>query len=56
MNIRYKCQVCGYVYDPDVGDPLNNIQQGTNFEELPDTWLCPICDAGKEAFEEYEYY
>ena len=48
---RYRCTVCGYVYDPKNGDPDSGIKPGTLFEELPDDWVCPICGAGKEAFE-----
>lgn len=48
---KYVCSVCGYVYDPEFGDPDSGIQPGTPFEELPDDWVCPICGAGKDAFE-----
>lgn len=48
---KYVCSVCGYVYDPETGDPENNIQAGTPFEELPDDWVCPICGVGKDQFE-----
>ena len=48
---KYKCAVCGYVYDPEVGDPDGGIEPGTSFEDLPDDWVCPICNAGKEEFE-----
>lgn len=48
---KFRCSVCNYVYDPSLGDPENNIGPGTPFEALPDTWTCPICGAGKEAFE-----
>ena len=47
---KYVCEVCGYVYDPAEGDPDNGIPSGTKFEDLPDTWVCPICGASKEAF------
>ncbi|HVQ01701.1 MAG TPA: flavin reductase [Candidatus Thermoplasmatota archaeon] len=47
----YVCSVCGYVYDPQQGDPDNGIEPGTAFENLPDVWVCPVCGAGKEAFE-----
>jgi len=47
---RYICEVCGYIYDPKKGDPDNGIAPGTKFEDLPDTWVCPICGASKEAF------
>jgi len=46
----YVCNVCGYVYDPDVGDPDNGIAPGTRFEDLPDNWVCPVCGAAKDAF------
>jgi len=49
---RYVCGVCGYVYDPEVGDPENGISPGTPFEELPDDWTCPICGASKDMFTE----
>ncbi len=49
---KYKCRVCGYVYDPEKGDPDSGIEPGTEFEELPDDWVCPVCGAGKEEFEE----
>ena len=48
---KYVCSVCGYVYDPEVGDPDNGIAPGTPFEELPDDWTCPLCMEGKEVFE-----
>lgn len=48
---RYVCTVCGYVYDPEKGDPDNGIVPGIPFEELPDDWVCPVCGAGKDKFE-----
>ena len=48
---KWVCTVCGYVYDPAVGDPVNGIQAGTAFEDLPDTWVCPECGVDKEMFE-----
>jgi flavin reductase (DIM6/NTAB) family NADH-FMN oxidoreductase RutF/rubredoxin len=48
---KYVCSVCGYVYDPDKGDPESGIAAGTAFEDLPNDWVCPICGAGKDAFE-----
>lgn len=48
---KYTCTVCGYTYDPAVGDPDNGIQPGTSFESLPDDWVCPVCGAAKDAFE-----
>ena len=49
---KYKCVVCGYIYDPEEGDIENGIPPGTPFEALPADWTCPICGAGKEDFEE----
>ncbi len=48
---KYKCRICGYVYDPKVGDPDNNINPGTPFNQIPDIWVCPICNADKSEFE-----
>jgi len=48
---KYRCVVCGYVYDPQVGDPDHNIAPGTPFEKLPDDWVCPECGVGKSEFE-----
>lgn len=48
---KWICTVCGYVYDPAIGDPDNEIKAGTSFEDLPDTWVCPECGVGKELFE-----
>ncbi|OGS50570.1 MAG: rubredoxin [Elusimicrobia bacterium RIFOXYB2_FULL_62_6] len=48
---KYVCKVCGYIYDPAVGDKLNDIPPGTAFEKLPAGWVCPECGAGKEEFE-----
>ena len=48
---RYVCTICGYVYDPEQGDPDNGIDPGTKFEDLPDDWECPVCGASKEDFE-----
>jgi len=49
---KYECTVCGYVYDPALGDPENGIKPGTSFEELPDNWVCPICGVEKDEFKE----
>ncbi len=48
---NYVCEVCGYVYDPQQGDPDNGIDPGTKFEDLPDDWDCPVCGASKDDFE-----
>jgi rubredoxin len=49
---KYVCTVCGYVYDPEKGDPDSGIAPGTAFEDLPTDWVCPLCGVGKEDFEE----
>jgi rubredoxin len=48
---KYKCTVCGYIYDPATGDQTQGIAPGTSFEQLPDTWVCPDCGVGKDMFE-----
>jgi len=48
---KYECP-CGYVYDPEVGDPDNGIEPGTAFEDLPDDWSCPVCGLEKDPFTE----
>lgn len=50
-TVRYVCSVCGYVYDPDQGDPDSGIAPGTRFEDIPDSWTCPVCGAEKSMFE-----
>ena len=47
---KYICDVCGYIYDPAVGDEDNGIKPGTPFENLPENWVCPICGATKDQF------
>ena len=51
---KYECLICGYVYDPEEGDPNNGVEAGTSFEALPDDWVCPDCGAGKDEFEVIE--
>ena len=48
---KWGCQVCGYVYDEEKGDPDNRVQPGTKFEDLPDGWVCPVCGAEKDQFK-----
>jgi rubredoxin len=48
---KWKCIVCGYIYDPAEGDPDNGVEAGTSFENLPDDWVCPDCGAPKSEFE-----
>ena len=51
---KYQCGPCGYVYDPEVGDPDSGIAPGTAFEDLPDDWCCPICGVSKDMFEKIQ--
>lgn len=51
---KYVCEPCGYVYDPEIGDPDNGIEPGTAFEDLPEDWVCPICGVGKDEFQPEE--
>jgi flavin reductase (DIM6/NTAB) family NADH-FMN oxidoreductase RutF/rubredoxin len=48
---KYVCKVCGWVYDPEIGDPDGGIKPGTEFEDIPDNWVCPVCGAAKSDFE-----
>jgi len=50
---KWQCIICGYIYDPAIGDSDNGISPGTPFEELPDDWLCPECGAEKDQFEKF---
>jgi len=51
---KYVCNLCGYIYDPAIGDPDNGVSAGTAFADLPDDWVCPDCGAGLEDFEPAE--
>jgi rubredoxin len=51
---RYKCEICGYIYNPEEGDPESGIEPGTSFIDLPENYKCPICGAGKEEFFIYD--
>lgn len=48
---KWECTVCGYVYDPAIGDPDNGIAPETAFEDLPEDWVCPECGVGKDMFQ-----
>lgn len=47
---KWVCEVCGYIYDPAVGDPTNGVPAGTAFADIPDSWICPECGVGKDQF------
>ncbi|MBI4665375.1 MAG: rubredoxin [Nitrospinae bacterium] len=51
---KYVCDVCGYIYDPEVGDPESGIAPGTSFEDVPDDWVCPDCGVTKAQFSRVE--
>lgn len=48
---KFECTVCGYIYDPETGDPDNGVDPGTAFKDIPEDWLCPVCGVGKDSFE-----
>ena len=52
---RYRCPVCGYIYDPVEGDPDGGIAPGTAFEDVPEDWTCPVCGVQKSEFEEDDW-
>jgi rubredoxin len=47
---KYVCSVCGYEYDPEIGDPDNGVEPGTAWKDVPDDWVCPVCGADKDSF------
>lgn len=51
---KYECTVCGYIYDEAKGDPDNGVAPGTPFSKLPEDWVCPLCEVGKEEFEKMQ--
>ncbi len=51
---KFVCDVCGYIYDPELGDPDSKMPAGTSFDALPDSWVCPLCGAGKDNFSPVE--
>lgn len=50
--MKYVCDLCGWVYDEELGDPDNGIAAGTKFEDLPEDFVCPLCGAGKDSFSQ----
>ena len=54
VMVKYVCEVCGYVYDPAVGDPDNGVPAGTAWENVKEDWVCPVCGVGKDQFKSAE--
>ena len=48
--MKYKCDICSYIYDSNEGDPENGVEAGTDFKDLPSSWACPICGIEKDQF------
>lgn len=48
---KFECLACGYIYDPELGDPDSGVAPGTLFEDIPEDWVCPLCGVGKDMFE-----
>ena len=48
---KYRCVICDYIYDPELGDPDSGIAPGTSFDDIPEDWVCPLCGADKSNFE-----
>ena len=51
---KWICTVCNYIYDPEKGDPTRGVNPGTEFEDLPEGWACPLCGVGKDMFEKVD--
>jgi rubredoxin len=51
---KYKCVICGYIYDPELGDLSGGIEPGLSFSDLPSDYTCPVCGAGKDEFSEMD--
>jgi rubredoxin len=49
--MRYVCVNCGYIYDPEQGDPANGVAAGTAFDDIPEGWVCPLCYVDKSQFD-----
>ena len=54
FDMKYVCDVCGWIYDEAMGGEELGIEAGTKFEELPEDFLCPLCMVGKEQFSEIQ--
>jgi rubredoxin len=54
MSEKWICTLCGYIYDPKIGDPEEGVEPGTAWEDVPEDWVCPECGATKDDFEPHE--
>ena len=54
--MKYECEACGYVYNPEIGDPDHGIPAGTAFADLPEDWTCPLCGVDKSMFSEVQTF
>lgn len=54
VTVKYMCESCGYIYDPEEGDPDGAVAPGTAWEDIPDDWFCPVCGARKQDFTPIE--
>ena len=54
MTQQWICESCGFIYDPEEGDPDGGVPAGTAFEDIPSDWVCPVCGARKKDFAPYE--
>ena len=52
---KYRCTICGYVYDPVEGDPDGGVNPGTDFKDIPEDWECPVCGVSKSEFVEDDW-
>lgn len=52
--MKYVCDICGYVYDPEIGDPDNGVEPGTAWEDMDEDWVCPLCSVGRDMFSEVD--
>lgn len=49
--MKYICTVCGHVYNPQKGDPDHGVVPGTAWEDIPESWVCPVCGSKKDRFK-----
>ena len=52
--MKYVCDICGYIYDPEAGEPDSGVAAGTKWENVPEDFVCPLCGVGKDQFSPAE--